>query len=170
MLFFPKNVICAFFFAAAPKVSQSQVHSGIAVSKPFPVAGGHPAPESGQTRLNVSVGCTSPPELRPFDAYGCFLLQGPSSLSLWASSSPLCCWWWSAAVSGSSGTSSRRPAHSQQRSPITSSTACICSRSGEGGDRDARPCCFCLLVSLFVCFLDSLVIFPPVSSFWFLLL
>lgn len=56
-------------FAAAPKVSQSQVHTGIAVSKPFPVVGGHPAPESGQTRLNGSVACASPAELRPFDTY-----------------------------------------------------------------------------------------------------
>lgn len=61
----------------------------------------------------------------------CFISQGPFSLWLWASSSPPCCWWWSAAVSGSSDTSSRKPAHSQQRSPITSSTACICSQSGE---------------------------------------
>ncbi|XP_075893945.1 low-density lipoprotein receptor-related protein 11 [Nelusetta ayraudi] len=32
---------------AAPKVSQSQVHTGLAVSKPFQAVGGHPAPESG---------------------------------------------------------------------------------------------------------------------------
>lgn len=55
------------FLAAAPKVSQSQVHTGIAVSKPFQAVGGHPAPESGQTRLNVSVGCASPTKLHPFD-------------------------------------------------------------------------------------------------------
>ncbi|KAM6906699.1 low-density lipoprotein receptor-related protein 11 [Lycodopsis pacificus] len=32
---------------AAPKVSQSQAESSVPVSKPFPVIGGHPAPESG---------------------------------------------------------------------------------------------------------------------------
>lgn len=44
------------FLAAAPKVSQSQVHTGNAVSKPFQAVGGHPAPESGQTHLHVRVG------------------------------------------------------------------------------------------------------------------
>ncbi|XP_068564550.1 low-density lipoprotein receptor-related protein 11 [Cebidichthys violaceus] len=32
---------------AAPKVSQSQAESSVPVSKPFPVIGGHPGPESG---------------------------------------------------------------------------------------------------------------------------
>ncbi|XP_076612154.1 low-density lipoprotein receptor-related protein 11 [Chaetodon auriga] len=32
---------------AAPKVSQSQSESGVPISKPFPVMGGHPVPESG---------------------------------------------------------------------------------------------------------------------------
>ncbi|XP_075939853.1 low-density lipoprotein receptor-related protein 11 [Anarhichas minor] len=32
---------------AAPKVSQSQAESSVPVSKPFPVIGGHPVPESG---------------------------------------------------------------------------------------------------------------------------
>lgn len=48
---FSQKMSFVLFFAAAPKVSQSQVHSGIAISKPFAGVGGHPAPESGQTRL-----------------------------------------------------------------------------------------------------------------------
>ncbi|XP_029281637.1 low-density lipoprotein receptor-related protein 11 [Cottoperca gobio] len=32
---------------AAPKVSQSQAESDVSISKPFPVIGGHPVPESG---------------------------------------------------------------------------------------------------------------------------
>lgn len=44
-----------YFSAAAPQAVQSQVGAGIAVSKLLPAVGGHPAPESGQTHLAVSV-------------------------------------------------------------------------------------------------------------------
>lgn len=53
------------FSAAAPKVSQSQAQSDVAISKPFPVMGGHPVPESGlmqsQGLVHISV------ELPSFD-------------------------------------------------------------------------------------------------------
>lgn len=53
------------FSAAAPKVSQSQAQSDIAVSKPFPVTGGHPVPESGVIQWKGLVHITV--ELPSFD-------------------------------------------------------------------------------------------------------
>lgn len=41
------NCTCT-FLEAAPKVSQSQPESDVPISKPFPVMGGHPVPESGK--------------------------------------------------------------------------------------------------------------------------
>ncbi len=43
------NCICT-HLEAASKVSQSQAESDVPISKPFPVMGGHPVPESGKTQ------------------------------------------------------------------------------------------------------------------------
>lgn len=115
------------FSAAAPKVSQSQAQSDVAISKPFPVMGGHPVPESGLMQSQDLVRITI--ELPSFDM-ACFFLQVPSFLWLWALSLPLCCCSWSAVVSDLFVTNSRKPVPSQQRSLITSSMACTCSQSG----------------------------------------
>lgn len=59
------NCICV-FLEAAPKVSQSQPESDVPISKPFPVMGGHPVPESGKTQSEKFglYHCTAPLFLR----------------------------------------------------------------------------------------------------------
>lgn len=49
------NCLCT-FLEAASKVSQGQAESDVPISKPFPVMGGHPVPESGKTQ-HEGFGC-----------------------------------------------------------------------------------------------------------------